>query len=162
MLWRIFLLFHEFQLDLVGRGFDRLGLGGVRCLIFHLYRLCRGAIPVWRVVVHGVVMRRRGRQVAALREFKWLRKRLSECWTVKLKMHECCLVCGFYPERDVKCETERCRGCVRGGMTACQRSCGRSLRNWKPSRVLDVIVHDGHERQGIGLGLSDVDGLWVW
>ena len=96
MLWRIFLLFHEFQLDLVGRGFDRLGFGGVRCLIFHLDRLCRGAIPVRRVVVHGVVMRRRGRQVAALREFKWLRKKVSECWNVRLKMYECCLLCGFF------------------------------------------------------------------
>ena len=59
----------------------------------------------------------------------------------------------------MECETERRRGCVRGGKTVCQQSCGRPLRNGKPPRVLDVIVHDGHERYGIGLGLSDGDGL---
>ena len=40
MLWRIFLLFHEFQLGIVGRGFNRLGFCSVRCLILHLDRLC--------------------------------------------------------------------------------------------------------------------------
>ena len=69
----------------------------------------------------------------------------------------CCAV--FFSERDVMCETKRCRGCLRGRMIACQRSCGRPLRNWKPSRVLDVSVHDGHEPQGVGLGLSGVGGL---
>ena len=57
------------------------------------------------------------------------------------------------------CETKRCRGSLRGRMTACQRACGRPLRDWKPSRVLDVSVHDGREPQGVGLGLSGVGGL---
>ena len=96
VLWRIFLLFHGFQLDLGGRGFDRLGFGGVWRLLFHFDRLCGSAIPVRRVVVHGVVMRRRGRQVAAFREFKWLRKKMSKCWNVRWKMFGCCLLCGFF------------------------------------------------------------------
>ena len=44
-------------------------------------------------------------------------------------------------------------------MPVCQRSSGRPPRNGKLSRVLDVIVHDGQDRQGIALGLPDVDGL---
>ena len=88
--------FHEFQLGIVGRGFDRLGFGSVRCLILHLDRLCRGAIPVRRVVVHGVVRRRRGRQVAAHREFKWLRRKVSDCWNVRWKKSEGNLLCGFF------------------------------------------------------------------
>ena len=64
----------------------------------------------------------------------------------------------FSPEQSVMCETQRCRGSLRGRVTACQRACGKPLKNWnwKPSRVLDVSVHDGREPR---LGLSGVGGL---
>ena len=67
----------------------------------------------------------------------------------------------FSPEQSVMCETKRCRGSLRGRMTACQRACGKPLKkwNWKPSKVLDVSVHDGRELQGVGPGLSGVGGL---
>ena len=56
-----------FQLGVVGGWFDGLCLGEVWCLIFHFDRLCRSAIPVGRVVIHGVVRERSGMYEAARR-----------------------------------------------------------------------------------------------
>ena len=70
---------------------------------------------------------------------------------------------GFLSEHSVMCETKLCRGSLRGRMTACQQASGKLLKKWnwkwKPSKVLDVSVRDGRELQGVGLGLSGVDGL---
>ena len=73
MLWGVFLLFREFQLWVVGGGFTGFCLGEVWCLFLHFDRLRGSAIPVRRVVVHGVVRGRRELYEAARREFKWLR-----------------------------------------------------------------------------------------
>ena len=89
---------------------------------------------------------------------------MSDCWTVRWRKCEGKWLYGFFsPEQSVMCETKRCRGSLRGRMTACQRASGKLLKkwnwNWKPSKVLDVSVRDGRELQRVGPGLSGVDGL---